>query len=76
MKKPAFRAAIIACVLLPALAAVPQDYRARVQGLVTDETRAVLPGVTVTLRNDATGISNTFVTNEVGRYWFRLRRAR
>src|SRR5262245_27531911 len=70
MKKVAFGAAIIACVLLPALAAVAQDYRARVQGSVSDETRAVLPGVSVTLRNDATGVSSTFVTNEVGHYIF------
>ena len=41
-----------------------------VQGSVFDETRAVLPGVTITLRNDATGVTNIFVTNELGHYIF------
>ena len=36
--------------------AMAQDYRARVQGQITDESRGALPGVTVTLLNEATGV--------------------
>ena len=39
-----------------------QDYRARVQGTVSDTSQAVLPGVAVTLSNDATGVASTRVT--------------
>ena len=47
-----------------------QDYRARVQGSVDDSSAAALPGATVTLRNDATGVAVTSVTDEDGRYIF------
>ncbi len=56
-----------------ALAARPadaQDYRARVQGTVSDTSQAALPGVTVTLSNDATGVASTRVTDADGRYLF------
>src|SRR5262245_59013418 len=62
--------AIAGWLLVAALTANAQDYRGRVQGSVSDETHAVLPGVTITLHNDATGVGNTFVTNEVGHYIF------
>ena len=39
-----------------------------IQGEVTDQTGAVLPGVDVTVTNVNTGLSRTLVTNEVGRY--------
>src|SRR5262245_47736982 len=39
-------------------------------GTVTDNTGAVLPGVTVTLRNVDTGFVRTVVTNEAGKYSF------
>ncbi len=35
---------------------IAQDYRARVQGIVTDSTDAVIPGAKVTLTNNGTGI--------------------
>ena len=47
-----------------------QDYRARVQGTVLDTSQAVLPGVTVTLANDATNVKVERVTNAEGRYLF------
>ena len=47
-----------------------QDYRARVQGVVTDESQAALPGVTVTLLNEATGVSVFKVTDAQGHYLF------
>src|SRR5262245_643979 len=71
MRRITLNVAIIALVLLLApLAGSAQDYRGRLQGSVIDETRAVLPGVSVTLRNDATGVTSAFVTNEVGHYVF------
>jgi len=47
-----------------------QDYRARVQGTVTDESKGVMPGVTVTLINAATGVTAVRVTDGKGRYLF------
>jgi hypothetical protein len=55
------------------LAAAPahaQDYRARVQGTVVDSSQAALPGVTVRLINDATGVAVDRVTDAQGRYLF------
>lgn len=57
----------LACLAAPAAA---QDYRARVQGSVHDPSQAALPGTTVTLRNDATGVSVINVTNAEGKYIF------
>ena len=45
--------AILACVS----GLFAQDYRAKVQGIVTDSTDAVIPGAKVTLTNNGTGIS-------------------
>ena len=39
-----------------------------IEGLVTDTTGAVLPGVTVTVRNMDTNLSREVVTNATGRY--------
>jgi hypothetical protein len=71
MRKCAMRLAMV--VILVALAcnvASAQDYRARVQGNVLDESKGVMPGVTVTLINDATGVKNDRVTDEKGHYLF------
>src|SRR5690349_15457114 len=48
------RQLLLFLVCLTALFA--QDYRARVQGIVTDSTDAVIPGAKVTLTNNGTGI--------------------
>jgi hypothetical protein len=47
-----------------------QDYRARLQGIVTDSSQAVIPGASVTLRNLNTGVQTVRHTNETGRYVF------
>src|SRR6188508_2885471 len=39
-------------------------------GTVTDNSGAVLPGVTVTLRNIDTGLVRTTVTSDLGKYDF------
>jgi hypothetical protein len=41
-----------------------------IEGVVTDEQQAVLPGATVTIKNTSTGLSRTAVTGENGRYIF------
>ena len=59
------------CLLLSAVSVtLAQDARARVQGLVSDTTQAVVAGANVTLRNDATGIQKTMQTSPVGQYLF------
>src|SRR5213083_2585328 len=57
--------------LLLALLAVPLDARAQattgtISGTVTDESKAVLPGVTVVVRNTETGATRPLVTDERG----------
>jgi hypothetical protein len=47
-----------------------QDYRARVQGIVTDSTQAAVVGAKVTLLNTQTGIESSKVTAENGQYLF------
>src|SRR5215510_10241350 len=47
-----------------------QDYRARVQGQIVDESKGALPGVTVTMLNEATGVSSDRVSDAEGRYRF------
>src|SRR5262249_48690683 len=48
--------------------AVAQIATATVAGVVTDETRAALPGVVVTVRSAATGTTRAATTDQVGRY--------
>jgi hypothetical protein len=49
----------------PALAQTPTF---NIEGVITDAQQAVLPGVTVTIRNVATGLSRTATTDTDGRY--------
>ena len=64
---------ILAVALLAIAAASPlfaQDSRGRVQGTIADATGGVLPGVTVTLRNDGTGLETIRSTGSSGRFAF------
>src|SRR5437763_7835052 len=69
MRKPAFPAVILIWILL-----LPhvfgQTSNATVGGTVSDATGALIPGVTVTATNTATGIVTTVLTNESGAYQF------
>jgi hypothetical protein len=64
------RLGVIGAVLLLAGTVQAQDYRARVQGQIADDSRGALPGVSVTLVNEATGVTATRVTDVEGRYLF------
>ena len=65
------RSAILALALVTAaVSASAQDIRARLQGLVSDPSGGVLPGATVVLTNDGTGVKNTRTTNADGRFLF------
>src|SRR6266511_2159185 len=70
MQTRVFRIAIVGQLLLFAPEATAQDYRGRVQGSVLDSTQGTLPGTTVTLVNDATGVAVTFVADKDGHYIF------
>jgi Carboxypeptidase regulatory-like domain len=50
--------------------AFSQGGNAQLGGVVTDPTAALLPGVTVTVTNTETSVTNTAVTNESGAYTF------
>jgi hypothetical protein len=58
--------------LLLAATAGAQDYRARVQGVVSDSTDAVIAGGIVRLRNIATGVEVVRTTDSYGHYLFDL----
>ncbi len=47
-----------------------QSYRARVQGIITDQTEAVIAGAKVTLLNVATGVQVVRESSETGLYLF------
>ncbi len=71
-------ARVVACVGLFLLVAASsdvmqaQEYRARLQGIVTDQSQAAMAGVTVTLRNVATGVEATQQSDQTGHYLFDL----
>jgi hypothetical protein len=52
---------------MPAFA---QDTRAKVQGLITDSSSAVIAGASVTLLNEGTGVKAQQQTTPIGQYFF------
>ena len=64
------RIAAVLAVLMMAASAFAQDSRGRVQGTVVDTSGGAMPGVSVTLTNDATGIAATRQSGPNGRYLF------
>ena len=69
-KQLAARRACVPVLTLGVLAGIAsaQDFRGAIGGQVTDESGAVLPGVTVTVTNKETNVSNEAVTNEYRHY--------
>lgn len=68
--REAIRAFAVAAVLLvgAAAGATAQETTGTITGAVKDQTGAVLPGVTVTVKFIQTGSTSEFVTNESGLY--------
>ena len=64
------RFSIFVAIGVAAPIVVAQDTRARLQGLVTDPSHAVVSGASVILRNDNTAVQSTAQTNEIGQYIF------
>jgi len=61
-----FRIVLIALILGFATAAGAQTFRGAISGRIADQSGAMLPGVTVTATNDATGVARTTVTSANG----------
>src|SRR5262252_10104342 len=64
-----FASAMMLAVVLSGTS-LAQTTNATLGGTVSDSTRALIPGVTVTATNTQTGIVTTTVTNETGAYQF------
>ncbi len=62
----------VAALALLAALAFGQEYRAKVQGVVTDPTDAAIPSAVVTLTNEQTGVTASAQTDARGRYVFDL----
>jgi hypothetical protein len=65
---------LVACALVALFAGLclGQDYRARLQGTITDPSQASIAGASVILTNVATGIATVQQSNETGHYLFDL----
>src|SRR6185295_5168418 len=62
--------AALAIVLLCATFVSGQSFQGGLRGAARDSSGGVLPGVSFTLTNEATGVSRNTVTNDVGEYAF------
>ena len=63
-------ASIVLLLVLWATPALAQTGTSNVTGTVRDTSAAVVPGATVTAKNEATGVTNTQTTNDSGLYSF------
>src|SRR5437016_4408447 len=61
---------LLPLILFLASVVSAQDYRGRVQGVITDPSSAAVANVTVTLLNTNTKTASSRVTDEAGRYLF------
>jgi hypothetical protein len=66
---------VIAFFIIASLAAVPLlmaqgSDRGQIQGVVTDKSGAVVPGVTITIKNLATGVEAVLASESNGAYRF------
>src|SRR2546427_11758451 len=57
---------LVVCVFANVL--MGQSTTGRIVGTITDESGAVLPGVEIVVRNPATGLTRTLLTEESGNY--------
>jgi hypothetical protein len=70
MRKKSIYAIIALLYLMTTVRGYGQSINASVTGTVSDPTGALIPGVTVTAANTATGVAATTITNESGSYVF------
>ncbi len=63
-------ARLIATLLMSVVVGLGQEYRGRVQGVVSDISGGVMPGVALVLTNVGTGVEVSRTANEQGRYLF------
>ena len=63
---------VLVLLLIFAASGLAQDYRGRIEGLVTDETKAVIAGAAVTLLNINTGVKVVRQSSDTGLYLFDL----
>ena len=68
IRRPARAALVVLALFSLALPLSAQTVTGTLQGTVTDRSGAVLPGVTVTIRNVETGLERSVVTNESGTF--------
>src|SRR5688572_33335915 len=62
-------AGLVLSILAPATDALAQrSDRAAISGVVTDDQGAGVPGASVTIRNEATGVEVVLTTNDSGAY--------
>lgn len=59
---------LMLCAVIGLLPAPAQAQTAELRGIVADHSGAVLPGVTVTILNEATGVDRTIVTDNQGSF--------
>src|SRR6185295_4763019 len=65
-----FAAVALLLVCICSTTGFAQTTNATLGGTVSDPSRALIPGVTITATNTQTGIVTTVVTNETGAYQF------
>src|SRR5205823_4893276 len=68
MKKMQSHFRVMSSLVLFSLAAFAQTDSARIAGLVTDVSGAVLPGATVTIKSEKTGDERKVTANDLGYY--------
>src|SRR5580765_7428759 len=64
------RAAFLALILFAATSLFSQSSNGTIGGTVTDASGAVIPSVSITATNNATGVVTTVLSNEAGAYNF------
>jgi hypothetical protein len=62
------RLGLVLLVLFSPALALAQQGSATLQGIVIDESQGVLPGATITVQNEETGVTRSTVTDPAGQY--------
>lgn len=62
---------LLGVFLLLSLHSFSQTTNASISGVITDNTQEVLPGATVSIKNESTGFNTSTLTNAKGEYTFR-----